>query len=120
MSRINLTGVHDTDRKILFYLDDEDLFRACSASHYTRELCDNQFWFQKFFNTYHANLNRYGFSGDDYKNLYQKLRKMDNNSIFFYAAKNGYLELVESMLDNFKVNIHAKYDAALRLAARYD
>jgi len=121
MSQITLTGVEGTDRKILLFLDDEDLFHACSISHYLHKLCNSKFWFQKFFNTYHANLNQYGFSidNDDYKKLYKKLRKMEPKGVLFYASQQGYLELVESMLDNVKVNIHVDHDHALRDGAKY-
>jgi len=119
MYRVTLTGIHDTDRKILFYLDDEALVNAYSISHAMYNLCNDQFWFQKFVNTYHVHLNQYGFSGNDYKKLYKKLRKLSHKDILFYAAQHGYLALVKSMLNDFKVKIHVNQDQALRDAAEY-
>ena len=118
MSQVILTGVEDTARRILLLLDDEDLFRACSTSHDTLTLCNGQFWFQKFFNTYQTHLNQYGFSidNDDYKKLYKKLRKLSNEEIFLYAVENGYVTLVESILSSGKFYRYVG-EKALRLAA---
>ena len=108
----NFTGVEDVDREILLYLDDEDLFKACNLSHYTKNLCNDDFWRRKFSREYGAILRRI-----EYREAYKQLREIEDiDEMLIWAADNGETDLVTSFLKN-GANIHAYDDEALQNAA---
>lgn len=116
MDGVEFTGIEDTDRRILHELEDDDLFHACSSSKYAANLCNDKFWIKKFMDSYGVNLNEYGFSGSDYRDLYRRLRQMNEVQMLLFAATTGYLPLVEKIIASYEYT-NAELNKALSMAA---
>jgi hypothetical protein len=53
------TGIHDIDREILFNTPDEELYSFCLSSKYMQQVCDENFWGNKFIREFGTDLGKY-------------------------------------------------------------
>lgn len=68
------SGKHDKDFQTMRAFTDDELQRACNMNQYTKNLCnDEQFWRQRIFDRYGADLEGYLLPNESYKRTYIRL-----------------------------------------------
>ena len=117
---ILFTNIPEIDTQILLSLPDDSLESACTINKYAASLCDENFWHQRFIQTFGATLGNYKQPEEKYKDIYKEFVKLSLDRQLIRAAKKGYLSLVKEVLDR-GADIHAPQggDKALRLAAEH-
>jgi ankyrin repeat protein len=111
------TGIHDIDREILYNVSDKELFSACLSSKYMQEVCNESFWMNKFIIEFGTDLGKC--ADKPYKNLYKKLKPLNNEKLLTSSSKRGYLSLIKLLIEDpwRGTDIHVFDDKALRNAA---
>ena len=112
------TNIPEIDTQILLSLPDDSLESACTINKYAASLCDENFWHQRFIQTFGVTLGNYKKPEETYKDIYKKFVKLSLDKQLIEASSRGYLSLVKELLDR-GADIHAENDYALRLAAEY-
>jgi hypothetical protein len=140
---MNLTGLKDTDREVLKYVDDKELLKVCSVDRrFWNEVCDDNF-LRRRLNKYPgiekyrkaneslrnfflrvvyriAKMKEFEFDysgGGDFEKQYLLLQKSPNISILLIeASKARDLSLVKYAIEK-EANIHVLEDEALYYAA---
>ena len=140
-----LSGLKDTDREILKYVDDKQLLKICSIDRKTwNEVCDDAFLRRRLIGKYpgidkykkenetwkHFFLNaiqyislmkerfEFDYTGGDFIQQYNLLKKYKSYKLLFEAAEHGFLSLVKYAVDQ-GASIHFQSDYVLVLASRY-
>ena len=115
---ITFTNVPEIDTQILLHLPDDSLESACTINKYAASLCDDNFWHQRFIQTFGVTLGKYKQPEKSYKDIYKEFVKLSLDRQLIRAAEKGYLSLVKEVLDR-DADIHAPQggDYALQRAA---
>ena len=111
------TDVEDINREILWRLNDDILFKAFQVNKEINKLSDEYFWnirIQREFWGVNINVKKYKKS---YKEIYIDLKSVSKEDLLYYVAKEGYIEVVEILLDR-GADIHAWNDNTLGVAAK--
>jgi ankyrin repeat protein len=103
-------GIHDIDREILFYVPHKELFAACLVNKYIQDCCNEIFWKNRFIKDFQIHLDKY--THQTYKNLYKKLKRLNNEQLLKISIKKGYIPLVKSLMVNIKLCNEYLYLAA--------
>ena len=95
------------------------LVRAALTSCFL-SLCDDNFWHQRFIQTFGVTLGKYKQPEKSYKDIYKEFVDLTLDQQLVLASEKGYLSLVKELLDR-GADIHAPQggDKALRLAAEH-
>jgi ankyrin repeat protein len=109
------TGIHDIDREILFNIPDEELFSTCISSKYLQEVCNENFWQNKFIRKFGVDLGKD--ADKPYRDLYREFNLLNTKELFKNSLKKGYLPIIKSLVDKNIINIHDDNERALRSAA---
>src|SRR3990172_8474336 len=113
---ILFTNIPEIDTQILLALPDDSLESVCTINKYPASLCDDNFWHQRFIQTFGVTLGNYKQPEEPYKDIYKEFVKLSLDMQLIRAAEKGYLSLVKEVLDR-GADIHAENDQALRWAA---
>src|SRR3970282_310058 len=108
---ILFTNIPEIDTQILLSLPDDSLESACTINKYAASLCDDNFWHQRFIQTFGVTLGNYKKPEKLYKDIYKKFRTLTLDKQLIEASERGYLSLVKEVLDR-GADIHAENDFA--------
>ena len=114
-SPILFTNIPEVDINILLQLPDDSLESACTINKYAASLCDENFWHQRFIQTFGVTLGNYKHPNYLYKNIYKEYVSLSLDEILLDASEAGFLPLVKELL-NRGADIHTENDRALILA----
>jgi len=73
---ILFTNIPEIDTQILLALPDDSLEAACTINKYASSLCNENFWRQRFIQTFDVSIDKYIEKNETYKNIYKKLRTL--------------------------------------------
>jgi hypothetical protein len=77
---MELTGIHDTDVKVLLHLDDKSLTALCSSNQHAQKLCSDPYlWYQKITNVFPDFPLNNKITGRDYQMIYNYLINIRDN-----------------------------------------
>src|SRR3990172_12252206 len=114
---ILFTNIPEIDTQILLALPDDSLESACTINKYATSLCDENFWHQRFIQTFGVTLGNYKQPEKSYKNIYKEFVKLTFNKQLLLASEKGYLPLVKELLDR-GADVHLYNDYALCQASK--
>jgi hypothetical protein len=106
------TGIHDIDREILFHVSDEELYAICVTNKYMQQVCNENFWRNKFIRKFGIDLDKY--SNKSYKILYRELKSLNNEQLLKISSKKEYLPLIKLLIEN-GTNIHSEHFVMLHI-----
>lgn len=99
------TGTHDTDREVLYFIDDYRAFTSliCSNKHWST-LCSDKFWYQKLTRSFGCLFLKY--QQLNCQKLYHKLIRLPLHELLLHASSYGLIELftIEQMRSLLSAN----------------
>lgn len=135
---MDLTGIKEVDKLILFNLDDKSLCKVALVNTYINSLLDEQLWADRFNNKYGFSLWKYKVS---HEFIYKEFSKLQGEELLMRVIDYNFIELLESLLEgsnkeklliyavnghvdvvelllNSGANIHYENDKALVIASK--
>src|SRR3970040_431088 len=91
---ILFTNIPEIDTQILLHLPDDSLESACTINKYVASLCNENFWHQRFIQTFGVTLGKYKQPEKSYKDIYKEFVKLSLDEQLIKTTEKGYLPLV--------------------------